>query len=192
MAEHSIVLSQYARLGGFAVDLVRIGEKVVDRDKIRRAVDKILDLRATGLPQQEVADQLRIDRAFVSKVETMGEIRRGGRIALIGFPLKNKDEIGAIAASEGLDTVLLMNDVERWQWVKGRSGEVLIGDIMGLITAAKDCDAVIFIGSDMRIRLAEAILGPKVLGIEIGTSPIKEDKYVDPEKVRALIREIRV
>ncbi|MGE5484432.1 MAG: transcriptional regulator [Ignavibacteriales bacterium] len=174
------------------MDLVRIGEKVVDRERIYRAVDRILELRATGLPQQEVADQLGIDRAFVSKVETMGEVRRGGRIALIGFPVKNKDEIGAIAAAEGLDTVLLMNDVERWEWVKGRSGEVLLADVMGLITTAKDCDAVIFIGSDMRIRLAEAILGPKVLGIEIGKSPIKEDKYVDPEKIRALIRGIKV
>ncbi|MCR4427567.1 MAG: transcriptional regulator [Firmicutes bacterium] len=174
------------------MDLVRIGDKVVNKSKIYRAVDKILELRSSGLAQQEVADQMGIDRAFVSKVESMGEVRRGGRVALIGFPVKNKEELAAVAASEGVDMVMLMTDKERWQWVREKSGEVLLAEVMALITTAKNHDAVIFIGSDMRIRLAEAILGAKVVGIEIGISPIKEDKYVDPERLRSLIRGLRV
>lgn len=174
------------------IDLVRIGDKVVSKSKIYRAVDRLLELRASGLPQQQVASQMNIDRAFISKLETMGEVRRGGRIALIGFPVKNKEEIRAVALSEGLDMVLLMTDAERWQYVRGKSGEVLLNEVIDLISAAKDYDAVIFIGSDMRLRLAEAILGPKVAGIDIGTSPIKEDKYVDPDMVRDLIRQLKV
>jgi transcriptional regulator with XRE-family HTH domain len=173
------------------MDLVRIGDKVVSKDKIYRAVDRILEFRALGLSQADVAFQMEVDRAFISKIETMGEVRRGKRIALIGFPIENKDEISQVASSEGLDLVLLMTDAERWRFVREKSGEVLVNDLMRLITAAKKFDAVIFIGSDMRVRLVEAILGTKVVGIEIGTSPIKEDKYVDPKNLRNLILHLK-
>jgi hypothetical protein len=44
----------------------------------------------------------------------------------------------------------------------------------------------------MRIRMIEAILGrEKVVGLQIGTSPIKEDKTVDADEVRSLIRSLK-
>lgn len=154
-------------------------------------MDRLLEYRAAGLSQQDVATQIGVDRAFVSKLESMGEVRRGKRIALIGFPIKNKEEIAAVASSEGVDLVILMTDTERWQYVKEKSGDVLINELMRLMSAAKRFDAVIFIGSDMRLRLVEAILGSKVVGVEIGASPITEDKYVDPEIIRKMICELK-
>ena len=172
--------------------MIRVGDKVIDKQKIYRAVDRLLEYRASGLSQQEVATQIGVDRAFVSKLESMGEVRRGKRIALIGFPIKNKDEIAQVASSLGVDLVILMTDAERWQYVREKSGEVLINELMRLMSAVKRFDVVIFIGSDMRLRLVEAILGSKVVGVEIGTSPITEDKYVDPELIRETISQLKV
>lgn len=174
------------------MDLIRIGDKMVSKAKIVRAIDKILELRADGLSQQAVADQLGIDRSFVSRLETMGEVRKGGKIALIGFPIKNKAELEEIARAEGVDLVLIMNDQERWGYVRDRSGADLLNELMAIISQARDCDAVIFLGSDMRLRLVEAILGQKMVGIQIGTSPITEDKFVDPDMIRQLIRDLKV
>lgn len=174
------------------MQLVRIGDKVVSKDKIYAVVDKILELRSLGRSQQEVADQLRIDRTLVSRLESLGEVRKGGRIALIGFPIENTAELRAMAEAEGVDFTLVMNDVERWQYVEDKSGVELLNRIMDLITQARSFDAVIFLGSDMRLRLAEAILGEKCISIEIGSSPIQKDKYVDPEMLRDVIRSLRV
>jgi len=62
---------------------------------------------------------------------------------------------------------------------------------MALISSLSGYYSVIFIGSDMRIRLAEAILGPRVISWEIGISPIKEDRWVNPEQLRQLIQQIK-
>ena len=47
------------------------------------------------------------------------------------------------------------------------------------------------IGSDMRIKLAEAILGDKVIGFEIGESPITQDVYIQPKQLEDLITTIK-
>ena len=47
------------------------------------------------------------------------------------------------------------------------------------------------IGSDMRIRLAEAMLGDKVVGVEIGQSPIREDIFVPADKLIKLISNVK-
>ena len=48
------------------MDLVRIGDKLISRRKLQRAIDKILERRAAGASQQDVAAELGIDRAVVS------------------------------------------------------------------------------------------------------------------------------
>jgi predicted hydrolase (HD superfamily) len=51
---------------------------------------------------------------------------------------------------------------------------------------------VVFLGSDMRIRMMEAIFGrDKVVGLQIGTSPIQEDKNVDASEIRSLIQNLK-
>jgi len=173
------------------VQLIRIGDKVINKDRIFQVVGRILELRASGLSQQEVAEQLDIDRTMVSRLETIGEIRKGKKIALAGFPIKNKDELTAIAEAEGLDFVLLMTESERLAFARSQNGADLINMLMKLIARARECDAVIFIGSDHRVGMVEALVGPHTIGIEIGSSPLHEDKYVDPDAIRDLIRSLR-
>lgn len=170
---------------------IRIGEKLIDREKICKAIDRILDLRVKGNSQEETARRIGIDRAFVSRLESLGEVRRGGRIALIGFPVLNKAELQELCEREALDFVLLMTDKERWDFVKLRSGIDLLNGLMKVISDLKEFDAVIFIGSDLRVSLAESIWGDRVIGVEIGKSPITEDKYVDPARIEKIIRDIR-
>ncbi len=174
------------------MDLVRIGDKLISRHKITRLVDRVLELRMQGASQQEVADEIGTDRAFVSRLESLGEVRKGGRLALIGFPVANHEAIKLVAQEEGVEFCLLLTDKERWEWVSEMSGAELFNYLMNLICEIKEYDSVIFLGSDMRVRVLEDILGrDKVFAVQIGTSPIREDKFVSPESVREVIRSLK-
>lgn len=170
--------------------LLRIGDKIVDRQKIHRTVDRVLELRRDGLSQQEVAGKIGVDRTFVSRLETLGEVRKGGRVALIGFPIQNCQEIYTMARQEGIDYCLVMSNRERLDFVQAKSGVELFNTIMEIISNVRKYDIVIIVGSNMRIKLVEALLDKTVIGVEIGESPISEDKYVDPEDICALIRQL--
>ena len=173
------------------VDLLRIGEKLISTSRVHRTVDQILELRSQGQSQQEVAEQIGVDRTFISRLEGLGEVRKGGRVAVIGFPVGNKEEIEGIAQEEGVDFTWVMTNEERWQFAEDRSGAKLANELMVLFSRLRDFDTIVFLGSDMRIKLVEAMLAPEtVLGIELGKSPIRQDKYVDPTEFRALIRSL--
>ena len=74
-----------------------------------------------------------------------------------------------------VEYTFLLTDAERWNFVENLSGIQLLNWLMELMTEMRSYDNVIMIGSDMRIKLAEAILGDKVIGFEIGASPITQD-----------------
>jgi transcriptional regulator with XRE-family HTH domain len=170
------------------MEMYRIGDKVVDGRKIQREIQRILTLRSQGLSQLEVAEQLGLDRPLISRLESMGEVRKGKKIALVGFPVANKEELSKVAAQEGVDFVFLLTDQERWAWAQERSGVELVNQMMEIISKlGQKFDLVIFLGSDMRLKIMEAIVGQKLVGLEIGKSPIKEDCYIDPELLRKLI-----
>ena len=171
--------------------LLRIGEKLINRHKIYRTVDLILDLRCQGLSQQEVARQVGVDRTVISRLENMGEIRKGKSVALIGFPIRNCRELEQIARQEGIDYCLLLSEKERWQFVQENSGIELFNTIMRIISQIRSNDTVIILGSNMRIKLIETMLDKEVIGVEIGESPIAEDKYVEPDILRDIMRKIR-
>ena len=173
------------------MEFVRIGDKIIDRDKIMRTMDRIFEIRSEGFSQSETASMVGTDRTFVSRLETMGEVRKGSKIALVGFPILNKEEINDFSVSQGLDKVWIMNDVERWEYIKGRTGEELLADIVSLIAELQELDYIIFIGSDLRIRMMEATMGNKVIGIEIGKSPIETDVEIDIKELRTIIECIR-
>jgi transcriptional regulator with XRE-family HTH domain len=173
------------------MQLIRIGDKVINRDRIFQVITRMLELRARGLSQQEVAEQLDIDRTLISRLETIGEVRKGKKIAIVGFPIKNGAELTTIAEAEGVDFVLLMSEQERVDFARSQNGADLLNQVMSLIARARECDAVIFLGSDQRLRMVEALVGPNVMGIEIGCSPIHEDKFVDPIMVQNLIRNLK-
>ena len=174
------------------MDLIRIGEKIISRRKMARMIDQILEMRSTGVAQQEIAKRLGVDRTFVSRLETLGEVRKGNRIAVVGFPIKNKDEIMDLLLSEGIEFTLIMTEVERWDFVKKSKGVELLNKIMSLLAEARSYDIVIVIGSNQRIKILEAILDKEVIGLEIGESPIEEDKFVDPAKVMAILNAVNV
>ncbi|MGI6575762.1 MAG: transcriptional regulator [bacterium] len=172
------------------MDLIRIGDKVIDRERVHQLVERIFQLRSAGVSQQEVATILGTERTFVSRLESLGEIRKGGSIALLGFPVLNKAEIEAVAKSEGVEFIFLLTEEERWRYVKEKNGLDLLNEIMDLIAKLRVYNSVIFLGSNMRVQLVEALLGRDVVGIELGISPLAEDVYVDPEKIRQLIKSL--
>lgn len=176
--------------GGDTVrEFVRIGDKLISRQRIDEAIDEILSLRVQGLSQAEVAGITGVDRTFISRLETLGEIRKGGSMAIVGFPIANCDEIREVAAREGVDFVLLMTDKERWDWVRHKSGADLLNELLKLINTVRSFDKVILIGSDERLELMKGLMDrhTQVSTIVIGQSPMTWDVYLNPDKLRDMI-----
>lgn len=169
----------------------RIGDKLLNRDKLDKTIDRILDMRISGVAQQEVAQRIGCDRSFISRLEGLAEVRRGGNLAVIGFPLANTAELHGLCQELGVDYILLMTDNERWELIQSFDGQSLLNWLMKIIAEMNEYDYVIMIGSDMRIRLAEAILGEKVFGILVGESPIKGDVHLQPGQLKELIISIK-
>ncbi|MDN5302138.1 MAG: hypothetical protein PWQ60_1652 [Thermoanaerobacteraceae bacterium] len=173
------------------MDLIRIGDKLISMEKIIESIEEMLKLRQQGLSQAEVAKKFDTDRTFISRLENLGEVRKGKTIALVGFPIKNIDEIRDLAVQEGVDYVLLMTDKERWDFVYEKNGIELLNEVMGLIYKVRQYDVVIIIGSEQRLRLFKALLDKEVVSISIGKSPITQDKYIDPDSLREVIRKLK-
>ena len=171
--------------------LLRIGDKIINPQKIHRVIDEVLEMRSRGLSQQDIANRVGIDRTVISRLETLGEVRKGGRVALIGFPIKNCAEITGMARQEGVDYCLIMSERERWEFVQSKSGVELFNTIMEIVSILRAYDIVIIIGSNMRIKLVETLLDKDVIGVQIGESPINEDKYVKSEAIRTIIRQLQ-
>ncbi len=169
----------------------RIGDKIISKEKIYRIVDAMLALRVRGLSQQEVARAFNTDRAFISRLETLGEIRKGRRIALVGFPVKNRAELEALAKEEGIDRCLLMTEAERWAFVQKKSGLELVDELTRIVGELRACDVVIAIGSDQRIRWIQAMLDQEVIPVELGASPLADDHYVDPAVIRQILQQMK-
>lgn len=174
------------------MDFYRIQDKIISWQKIEKTIKKALLMRSRGMSQQEVAEKIGIDRTFLSRIEGLGELRKGQSIACVGFPIKNKEEIEALLKREGVDYIFLMTERERQDFIQKKSGRELLNEIMDLITRFRSFDVVICIGSDERIKLIEGVLtGQQVISMEIGTSPITEDKWVDPREIEKILRMLK-
>ncbi len=171
--------------------LVRIGNKLVSKEKIYTMIDRVVNLRSQGNSQRETAEILGLDRSFISRLENVGEVRRGGKIALIGFPVKNKEELKKVASQEGIDFVLLMTEAERRFFLDSSSGVELFNRLMEIIKELRDYDTVIIIGSDERIKIVESFLDKEVVSLEIGRSPLTEDVYVDAGEIKRIISSLK-
>ncbi len=178
-------------LFGDTMELIRLGDKIISRRKIDQIIGDMLNLRAKGLSQTEVAARLGVDRTLVCRLENLGEIRKGRSLAVVGFPVLNKKEVEEALEREGVDFVFLMSEEERWDFIKEKSGVHLFDSVMELIAKAHSFDQVVVIGSNQRIKIFEAVLDKEVLGFEIGESPIQEDKYVEIDKIVQLVRAIK-
>ncbi|HAA89140.1 MAG: Transcriptional regulator [Thermoanaerobacterales bacterium 50_218] len=172
-------------------DFIRVGEKLISLEKINRLITQMLTLRSRGCSQQEVANRFGVDRSFISRLEKLGAVRKGNRIAVIAFPVKNKGEITRLLKDLGVDYILVMTNEERWRFIEEKSGLELFNEVMQILSDVKSCDIVIVAGSRQRIQWASALLEKDVLGIDLGESPLTCDQYLDPRKLRQLISAVR-
>ncbi len=166
--------------------LYRIGDKVVSEDKLRDAIAAILEDREAGATQDDVAKSHGVQRSFVSFLETLGEVRKGSRVALVGFPIANAREVKALADRHALDFVLVLSQEERESI---ESGEVttVFNTLLETIATLRDYDTLVLMASDWRIKTMERILGTEVVGIPLGSSPLREAVTVDLEQLDEIL-----
>ena len=173
-----------------AEELIRVGEKIISLRRINETVQTALGLRSGGLSQQETAKALHLDRSFISRLESIGEVRKGKKVALIGFPLKNKDELNAVAYDKGVDFIWMMNEEERVDLVSRQTAMDFFNFIVDLIASLKTYDTVIMIGSRKWYQVAGALLDAQVIFVELGASPITEDCYLNVEELLSILEQI--
>lgn len=161
--------------------LLRIGDKIVDRDRLVSIISEILHRRAIGATQQEVAFAMGLERSFVSHLEGLGEVRRGKRIAVVGFPIANSEELEKIAQSFAVDFVYFLSERERREYAHRKTEADLFAELLELLASLKEYDVVVFLASNKRIATLGKILDREFIGISIGNSPIKRDRKVKPE-----------
>jgi len=171
------------------MNFYRIGEKVINDNKIHRKVRNILQLREKGYSQAKVAEELDVKRTLISRLENIGEIRKGSKIALVGFPVANKQEILKMGKKYGLEFMLLLTEQERWSFIEDKTGLELFNALMEIMARLKEFDLVIFLGSDMRLDLIDKLMDGKIIGLKLGKSPITEDKHVEVNKIEKIINE---
>lgn len=169
--------------------LYRIGDKIVSRDKLIDAVDAILEDREAGATQEETAREHGVQRSFVSFLETLGEIRRGGKVAVVGFPVANTTEVRALAEKYAVDFTLVVSQDERESIESGPAGDIF-NRLLETIAELRDYDVLVLMASDWRIRTIERILGTEVVGIRLGASPIREDKMVDLTELEQVLKDV--
>ncbi|MBI5231962.1 MAG: transcriptional regulator [Coriobacteriales bacterium] len=158
--------------------LYRIGEKVVSREKLLDAVEAILTDREDGATQEEAARENGVQRSFVSFLETLGEVRRGGRIAVVGFPIANVEDVRELCGRYAVDFSLVLSQGER-EDIEAGSATQVFNMLLDTLAELRDYDVVVLLASDWRIQTMERILGTDVIGLPLGPSPIREDRHVD-------------
>jgi hypothetical protein len=168
------------------VRLFRVGNKVVSLGKITDAVTAILEDRERGATQEEAARTHGVQRSFVSFIESLGEVRRGGRVALVGFPVANTAEVRALAEKHAVDFVLVVSQNER-EYIENGPAADIFNQLLETIAVLKEYDVLVLLASDWRIKTMEKILGKEVVGMPLGQSPIREDVVVDVTELDAVL-----
>ncbi|MFO8191889.1 MAG: transcriptional regulator [Bacillota bacterium] len=164
--------------------IFRIGEKMISLDRSVRIVEKALELREQGLSQQDTAGKLQLDRSFVSRLESIGEIRKGSRVAVVGFPVANRDELNDICQQYGLDFFLVLNNRERWDLVRDSKALDFFNKMLELVTRLRQFDTLILITSEKWFQLAEALLDIQIVYLTLGPTPIETDRTVGVERLK--------
>jgi len=169
-------------------DFMRIGDKVISAAKVQDGLKEIFRLRAQGLSQQEVANQLGLERSFISRLEGLGEVRKGGKLAVIGFPIKNVAELQELLTRYGVEYSILLTEEARWRFIKEKSGLELFNELMRILQELRFYDKVILLGSVQRVKMMSALVGKEALCLELGESPLSEDVYVEPQRLERLLQ----
>ncbi len=170
------------------MDLIRIGDKVISLSRISSYTEQILLARSQGLSQHDVAKKFGVDRSFVSRLETLGELRKGRSIAVIGFPIANPDEVRQLCQDLGVELCWVMTNQERWEYAQSRNGIELVNEIMDLANKFRQFDIVILLASNARVRLMTALLDSRtVIPLVLGETPLSTDVTVDLPLLRQTI-----
>ena len=165
------------------MDIYRIGDKLISQKKVLSALEKMIKLRSQGKSQHEVADIMGVDRSFISRLETLGELRKAKQIGVVGFPIRNKNEIQKMLAARGIQQTLLMSEAERTSFVEGKPGTDIVNEMTELIQQFRMFDTVIVLASDMRTKWIDSLLNCQTILVDIGASPLTDDVYVEPERI---------
>ncbi len=171
------------------MEFIRVGDKIIGREKLTNLIGEILRRRAEGATQQEVAEELHVERSFVSHLERLGEVRRGTRVALVGFPIKNVEDVRAVAEECGVEFVYLMSESQRRAFAS-RDGGRVFNEVLEILARLRDFDTVVLLASDWRIKVIGKILGRELVGVPLGKSPIKRDKRVNTDDLRQLLLDV--
>lgn len=171
-------------------DLRRIGNKLVSRDRIVAVLDEVLALRQAGLSQQEVAARVGTDRSFVSRLETLGEIRKGVRVAVIGLPVANKEELLAVAQAKGADFTFLLGEEERWSFLGGKSGFELFSEAASYLEKLQGHDVVIILGHNRPAQIIEVLVSRRSAVFHLSQVAGRE-AYFDPAALAELLDRLR-
>jgi len=171
------------------VKFFRVGDKVVSRQKLITAIDEILAEREAGSTQEEVARSFGVQRTFISFLESLGEIRRGPKVALVGFPIANPQCVKELGERKGLDMVLVFSQEER-ENIEAESGYDVFNRLLETLAALREFDVVVLLASDWRLELMKRILGAEVIGIPLGPTPLRVDVEVDLNELELIIDDV--
>ena len=153
-------------------------------------IDEVLALRQSGLSQQEVAERVGTDRTFISRLETLGEVRKGGSIALAGVPVANKDEILKVAEDQGVDFTFLLSEAEQWSFLQGKSGFELFGEAADLLERLSAHEIVVILGHNRPAQILSALLARRSIVLHLvqveGT-----DGHFDPLSLAGILDRFR-
>lgn len=167
--------------------LYRIGGKVVSGEKLSRVLDEILELRVSGATQEEAAVSGGVPRTFVSYLEKLGSVRKGAKIALIAFPVSNREATLALAEKYGIELALVFSQSER-EHVGDGSAASLFNSMIDTLAELKNFDTAVVAASDYRIGTFHDVLDCEVVGLELGPTPIKEDVEIDLDELEAIFK----
>ncbi|MCL2438494.1 MAG: transcriptional regulator [Coriobacteriia bacterium] len=167
-------------------EMIRIGGKVLSRDKLYGAIDQLLLDRSKGATQAEAARVAGVSRSFVSNLESLGEVRYGARVALVAFPVSNGDELRKLVEEFSLDFALIFSQDERSRAESGNAGDML-NQLLDTLVELNNYSAVIVLASDWRVQTMKRLLDSDVIGIELGASPLHNDVEVDIDHLRSIL-----
>ncbi len=168
----------------------RVGEKLISLDKTTRIAEKVLELREQGFSQQETSRRLQLDRSFVSRLESIGEIRKGNRVAVIGFPLANSAEITELCRVYELDFYLILNNSERWAMVQDQQALDFFNRMLDLVARLRQFDVMIMVTSEKWYKLAEALVDIQIIHLDLGPTPIEEDRYFATKRLEDILGQV--
>ena len=120
----------------------------------------------------------------------MGEIRKGKKIAVVGFNIKNKDEIEKVALGSGVELIRLFGEKGKENLIKGKNGEDILDSAFKVFAELANFDLIVFMASKKRVRKAEKIFGKRIYGFVEGRDKNTEEIFIHPEKFKAILEGI--